>query len=224
MEQKNNPQLNKKEVNNSYYPGKLIVLINEFFNNQQNIEKCYQNILYWESYVNHFFNKNAKYCIIMNQEGKQWVFNSGIETLPLIFKEKYCENISLISVNLSDPNEYILNSEKENPENIKYLLKINKFSKIEKYLESFVITYGILTVLFDKNLKIMNYEFQSLSHKEYRNEEESNDLLPLNDFGITPQFSRTLVISEALTEMIDSINDTVEKFELNKTSFSNEKK
>ena len=148
----------------------------------------------------------------MNQEGKQWVFNSGIETLPLIFKEKYSENLSLIGVNLSDPSEYILNPEKENPENIQYLLKINKFSKIEKYQESFVITYGILTVLFDKNLKIMNYEFQSLSHKEYRNEEESNDLLPLNDFGITPQFSRTLVISEVLTEMIDSINDTVDKF------------
>lgn len=148
----------------------------------------------------------------MNQEGNQWVFNSGIETLPLIFKEKYSENLSLIGVNLSDPSEYILNPEKENPENIQYLLKINKFSKIENYQESFVITYGILTVLFDKNLKIMNYEFQSLSHKEYRNEEESNDLLTLNDFGITPQFSRTLVISEVLTEMIDSINDTVYKF------------
>ena len=107
----------------------------------------------------------------MNQEGNQWVFNSGIETLPLIFKEKYSENLSLIGVNLSDPSEYILNPEKENPENIQYLLKINKFSKIENYQESFVITYGILTVLFDKNLKIMNYEFQSLSHKEYRNEE-----------------------------------------------------
>ena len=109
MEQKSNPQLNKKEINNSYYPGKLLVLMNEFFNNQQNIEKCYQNILYWESYVNQFFNINAKYCIIMNQEGKQWVFNSGIETLPLIFKEKYSENLSLIGVNLSDPSEYILN-------------------------------------------------------------------------------------------------------------------
>ena len=31
-------------------------------------------------------------------------------------------------------------------------------------------------------------------------------------FGITPQFSRTLVISEALTEMVDSINDFVDKF------------
>ena len=212
MEKKLQNQQNKKETDNFYYPGKLIVIMNEFFNNQKNIEKCSQNITYWESFIKQFFNNKCKYCIIMNQEGKQWIFNSGYETLPLIYKEKYSENISLMSVNLDEPLEYILNSEKENEENSQYLLKINKFSKIEKYQESFVITNGILTVLFDRNLKINNYEFQSLSHKEYRNDEENNELLPLNDFGITPQFSRTLVISEALTEMVDSINDFVDKF------------
>ena len=212
MELKLQPKEIKKEVDNKYFPGKLTVIMNEYFNNQKNIEKCSQNISYWESFINHFFNKKCKYCIIMNQEGKQWVFNSGNETLPLIFKEKYSDNIELISVNLDEPYEYILNSDKENDENTQYLLKINKFAKIEKYQESFVITNGILTVLFDHNLKINNYEFQSLSHKEYRNDEENNDLLPLNDFGITPQFSRTLVISEALTEMVDSINEFVDKF------------
>ena len=212
MEQKLQTLKNKNELDNKYYPGKLIVIMNEFFNNQKKIEKCSQNISYWESFVNHFFSKKSKYCIIMNQEGKQWVFNSGYETLPLIFKEKYSENISLVSANLDEPYEYILNTEKENEENSQYLLKINKFNRIEKYQESFVFTNGILTVLFDNNLKITNYEFQSLSHKEYRNDDENNDLLPLNDFGITPQFSRTLVISEALTEMVDSINDFVDKF------------
>ena len=212
MEKKLQIQRNKNGLDNKYYPGKLIVIMNEFFNNQKKIEKCSQNISYWESFVNHFFSKKIKYCIIMNQEGKQWVFNSGYDSLPLIFKEKYSENISLVSANLDEPYEYILNSEKENEENSQYLLKINKFNKIEKYQESFVFTNGILTVLFDNNLKITNYEFQSLSHKEYRNDEENNDLLPLNDFGITPQFSRTLVISEALTEMVESIGDFVEKF------------
>ena len=208
-------QSNEKEKNtcNNYYPGKLLVIMNEFFNNQKNIEKYCKSISYWESFVKQFFNNKSKYCIIMNQDGKQWVFSSGNETLPLIFKEKYSENLSLIGVNMDEPSEYLLNG--DNEDNIyfnKYLLKINKFNKIEKYHESFVITNGILTLTFDENLKITNYEFQSLSHKEYRNEEESNDSLPLNDFGITPSFSRTLVISEALTEMVDSINDFVDKF------------
>ena len=210
MDQKLPSHQIKYETDNKYYPGKLVVMMNEFFNNQKKIEKCSQNISYWESFVNHFFNNKSKYCIIMNQEGKRWVFNSGIETLPLIFREKYSENISLISANLDEPYEYILNSDKDG--NNQYLLKINKFNKIEKYQGSFVITHGILTVLFDNNLKINHYEFQSLSHKEYRNDEENNDLFPLNDFGITPQFSRTLVISEALTEMVESIHDYVNKF------------
>ena len=214
MEQK--PQIqnqqNKKEEDSFYYPGKLIVIMNEFFNNQKNIENCSENMSFWESFIKQFFNENCKYCIIMNQEGNQWVFNSGYETLPIIYKEKYSENICLMSTNLDEPTEYILNTEKENEENSQYLLKVNKFSKIEKYQETFVVTNGILTVLFDRNLKINSYEFQSLSHKEYRNDDENNELLPLNDFGITPQFSRTLVISEALTEMIGSINDFVDTF------------
>ena len=212
MEKKPPSQQNSKEIDNSYYPGKLIVIMNEFFNNQKINEKCSQNISYWESFVKHFFNKKCKFCIIMNQEGKQWIFNSGNETLPLIFKEKYSENVSLISVNMNEPYEYILNTEKSEEDSSQYLLQIKKFSKIEKYQESIVITNGILTVSFDQNLKINNYEFQSLSHKEYKNDEENNDILPLNDFGITPQFSRTLVISEALTEMVDSIGEFVDKF------------
>ena len=212
MEKKPPSQQNSKEIDNSYYPGKLIVIMNEFFNNQKINEKCSQYISYWESFVKHFFNKKCKFCIIMNQEGKQWIFNSGNETLPLIFKEKYSENVSLISVNMNEPYEYILNSEKSEEDSSQYLLQIKKFSKIEKYQESIVITNGILTVSFDQNLKINNYEFQSLSHKEYKNDEENNDILPLNDFGITPQFSRTLVISEALTEMVDSIGEFVDKF------------
>ena len=51
---------------------------------------------------------------------------------------------------------------------------------------------------------------QSLSHKILNNEDNNDEFL--NDFGLTPQFSRTLVISEVLTEMNKSIDDFIDKF------------
>ena len=90
------------------------------------------------------------------------------------------------------------------------MLKINKLSKVEKKGNNYILTNGILTVIFDKYFKIINYEFQSLSHKKLNNEDNKDELL--NDFGLTPQFSRTLVISEVLTEMNKSIDDFIDKF------------
>ena len=200
--------LKESEINN-YFPGKLLLIMNEFFNNQKNSEKVCKNISFWESYVSHYFSQKINYCAIMNQDDNQWVFRSGFETLPLIFKEKYSENMTLISICLDGPNEYILMPTQE--EGNRYMLKINKLSKIEKYGDNFIITNGILTVIFDKNLKIVNYEFQSLTHKKI-NSDENNDSISLNDFGLTPQFSRTLVISEVLTEMNKDINDFIDKF------------
>ena len=209
MEKQSLSQQNLKEIEIvNYYPGKLLLIINEFFNNQKNSEKVCNNISYWEAYVSYYFNPKIDYCVIMNQENNQWVFKSGYETLPLIFKEKYSENMSLISINLDKPNEYLLSPAKEQGK--RYMLKINKFSKIEKYGEKFILTNGILTVIFDKFLKITNYEFQSLSVKKI-NDDENNDDISLNDFGLTPQFSRTLVISEVLTEMNKSIDDFIDK-------------
>ena len=204
--------LNEIQEANNYYPGKLIVIMNEYFNNQKNIEKVCKNISYWELYVSNYFNPNTNYYSIMSQEEIQWNFKSGYETLPLIFQEKYSDNISLISVNLDGASEFILNSSKE--EGNKYMLKVNDLSKIEKYEDSFILTNGILTVIFDKNLKILDYEFQSVSHKTLNNNNsnENNDTSSLNDFGLTPQFSRTLVISEVLTEMKETINEFVDKF------------
>ena len=210
MEKNTISQQNLREPSfNNYYPGKLLLIMNEFFNNQKNSEKVCENISFWESYVSHYFNQKINYCAIMKQEGNQWVFQSGFETLPLIFKEKYSENMTLISTCLDGPNEYILTPSPE--EGNRYMLKVNKLTKIEKYGEKFIITNGVLTVIFDKNLKIVNYEFQSLNHKKISNE-ELIDIIPLNDFGLTPQFSRTLVISEVLTEMYKDINDFIEKF------------
>ena len=210
MEKKTLSHQNLKEPEiTNYFPGKLLLIMNEFFNNQKNSEKVCKNISFWESYVSHYFSQKINYCAIMNQDDNQWVFKSGFETLPLIFKEKYSENMTLISICLDGPNEYILMPTQE--EGNRYMLKINKLSKIEKYGDNFIITNGILTVIFDKNLKIVNYEFQSLTHKKI-NSDENNDSISLNDFGLTPQFSRTLVISEVLTEMNKDINDFIDKF------------
>ena len=210
MEKKINSLQNFKEQEAyNYYPGKLLVIMNEYFNNQKNSENVCKNMSFWESYVAQYFSQIINYCVIMNHEGSQWVFKSGFDTLPLIFKEKYSENLTLISINFDGTNEYILNPLKE--EGNRYMLKIDKLSKIEKYGDCFIITDGILTVIFDKAFKIINYEFQSLSHKKMNNE-ENNDFISLNDFGLTPQFSRTLVISEVLTEMNESINEFIDKF------------
>ena len=157
----------------------------------------------------HYFSTKVNYCEIMNQEGNQWVFRSGYETLPLVFKEKYSENMTLISISLDEPNEYILAPSQE--EGNRYMLKVNKLIKIEKYDDKYVMTTGVLTVIFDKLLKIVDYEFQSLFHKKM-NYDENNENMSLNDFGLTPQFSRTLVICEVLTEMNKDINDFIEKF------------
>ena len=210
MEKKAISPQNMKEVDSNYYfPGKLLLIINELFNNQTNCEKVCNNILFWESYVCNYFSPKINYCEIMNQEGNQWQFKSGYETLPLIFKEKYSENLALISISLDEPNEYILSSTPE--EGNRYMLKVNKLVKIEKFEDKYVMTNGILTVIFDKFFKIVEYEFQSLSHKKI-NYDENNENMALNDFGLTPQFSRTLVICEVLTEMNKDINDFIEKF------------
>ena len=211
MEKNINSQQNLKEaeIYNGYFPGKLLIIMNEYFNNQKNCEKVCKNIFFWESYVSHYFSQKINYCIIMNQEGNQWVFRSGYDTLPLIFKEKYSENKIIFNICLDGVNEYILAPVKD--EGTRYMLKVDKLSIIEKYSECFILTEGVLTVIFDKYLKIINYEFQTSMHKRLNND-ENNDLSVLNDFGLTPQFSRTLVISEVLTEMNDSINEFIEKF------------
>ena len=210
MEKKTISNANLKEIDSSNYsPGKLLLIINELFNNQKNSEKVCGNILFWESYVYHYFSQKVNYCEIMNQEGNQWVFRSGYETLPLVFKEKYSENMTLISISLDEPNEYILAPSQE--EGNRYMLKVNKLIKIEKYDDKYVMTTGVLTVIFDKLLKIVDYEFQSLFHNKM-NYDENNENMSLNDFGLTPQFSRTLVICEVLTEMNKEINDFIDKF------------
>lgn len=74
----------------------------------------------------------------------------------------------------------------------KYLLVVKNFTIMEKYSEEIIVTSGTLRILFDKEFKIQIYEFQSNSHYELVSVEKSN----INEFGITPQLSRILIVRE----------------------------
>ena len=122
----------------------------------------------------------------------------------MIFKSKYDENLSLVSVSLENPEEYKTSDGK-------YLLSIKNFTTIERFCDNLVTTQGVLRILFNEELKIEIFEFLSKSHQE--NPLKDLRCCLVNDFGITPQYSRTLIIAEALTEMDSSIIDFVSKFD-----------
>jgi hypothetical protein len=63
---------------------------------------------------------------------------------------------------------------------------------MEKYSDNFVTTHGSLRILYDSNFKIQIYEFISKQHQEYPTKDSNNSLV--NEFGITPQFSRILIV------------------------------
>ena len=48
MDKKSNSQQNLKEAElySGYYPGKLLIIMNEYFNNQKNCEKVCKNIFF----------------------------------------------------------------------------------------------------------------------------------------------------------------------------------
>jgi hypothetical protein len=103
----------------------------------------------------------------------------------LVFKSKFDENLAFIGAYLESPEEYVLNDGK-------YLIVISNFTLMEKYSDNFVTTYGTLRIIYDENFKIQIYEFLSKEHQEYPTKDPNNSLV--NEFGITPQFSRTLIV------------------------------
>jgi hypothetical protein len=103
----------------------------------------------------------------------------------LIFKTKFEENLSFIGAYLESPEEYCVNDGK-------FLLQIPNFTLMEKYSDNFVTTHGMLRILYDEEFKIKIYEFISKDHQEYPTKDPNNSLV--NEFGITPQFSRTLIV------------------------------
>ena len=124
--------------------------------------------------------------------------------MPIVFKSQYDESLILMCADFGEPEEY-------NTSDGKYLLIVRKFSKIEQYGDNIVITKGSLRILFDMDLKIEIFEFLSNHHQEISPKHVFCN--ELNDYGITPQFSRILIISESLTEMNASIEEFISKFE-----------
>jgi hypothetical protein len=86
---------------------------------------------------------------------------------------------------LESPEEYSVDDGK-------FLLVIPNFTLMEKYSDNIVTTHGSLRILYDVNFKINIYEFTSKEHQEYPTKDPNNSLV--NEFGITPQFSRTLIV------------------------------
>jgi hypothetical protein len=85
----------------------------------------------------------------------------------------------------------------ENPEEYltadgNYFLNIPNFTLMEKYSDNFVTTNGSVRILYDEQFKIKIFEFVSKEHQEYPTKDPNNSLV--NEFGITPQFSRTLIV------------------------------
>jgi hypothetical protein len=104
----------------------------------------------------------------------------------LVYKSKFDENLSFIGAYLESPEEYCINEGN-------FLIVIKNFTLMEKYSDNFVTTHGTLRILYDENFKIKIYEFLSKEHQEYPTRDPNNSLV--NEFGITPQFSRTLIVS-----------------------------
>ena len=62
-----------------YFPWKLLVLVNEYFNKQKQIKTEGNSIQQWKEYVERFFSVNCNYCIIMSRVNKEWTFSKNIK-------------------------------------------------------------------------------------------------------------------------------------------------
>ncbi len=91
---------------------------------------------------------------------------------------------------------YLENPEEYQTADGKYFLNIPNFTLMEKYSDNFVTTQGSLRILYDEQFKIKIFEFISKEHQEYPTKDPNNSLV--NEFGITPQFSRTLIVKTFL--------------------------
>jgi hypothetical protein len=93
--------------------------------------------------------------------------------------------LTFIGAYLESPEEFAVEEEG-------YLIVISNFILMEKYSDNFVTTHGSLKIFYDLNFKIKVYEFISKGHQEYPTKDHAS---LVNEFGITPQFSRTLLVT-----------------------------
>lgn len=64
-----------------YFPGKLLVLINEYYNKRKQIKKEGNHISQWKLFVERFFSEKCNYSNIMSRDDKEWTFSKKISNL-----------------------------------------------------------------------------------------------------------------------------------------------
>lgn len=121
-------------------------------------------------------------------------------TLPLILKIKYEELNNLIGVYFDNPEEYRVN-------NNQYLLVINESTIMEQFGDTIINTHGKLRILYNSKFQITHYEFTSFKHEEIQSGKEGSDSTSIvNEFGITPQLSRSLIVSNLFLYFLYNIS------------------
>ena len=71
---------------------------------------------------------------------------------------------------------------------------------MEQYADIFISSHGKLRIVFDSNYLILFYEFCSYEHQENQSSEVC--YTQINEFGITPHFSRALIVSFYISNII----------------------
>lgn len=125
------------------------------------------------------------------------------KVLPIVYKLRFEDINELLGVFIDDAEEYKLSNDT-------YFIDIKKFTIMEKYSTGNVLNSGRLRVIFNNCFKITHWEYESYSHVETGNENEHI----VNEFGITPTYSRSLIIAESMTKILSS---TAHDQEINKT-------
>ncbi len=95
---------------------------------------------------------------------------------------------------------YIDSAEEYKLSNDTYYLDIKNFTIMERYTKGNVLNTGSLKVIFNSSFKITHWEYISYNHSETGNENEHI----VNEFGITPNYSRSLIIAESMTKGLSS--------------------
>lgn len=65
---------NTTQMKPQYYPGKLVVLANEYFNKQKQLKEE-NDIKQWKAFVERFFNEKCIYCMMLSRDNKEWTFS-----------------------------------------------------------------------------------------------------------------------------------------------------
>ena len=132
------------------------------------------------------------------------MFNLGYDTIPFYLKTKYEDLNNLIGIYFENPEEFRVNKDQ-------FLLVLKDFTIMEQFADSIINTFGKVRILFNSKFQITHFEFVSTKHNEIFTNQNRKSVNCINEYGITPQQSRILIISEAITNMIPKIKEQVEQ-------------